>query len=124
MSPRTWKTDKGCKGLRNSLLPHYFSPSGDKLNHEKIMTEFISGIDNLMEWRKDMGLEIEIDENSGNKFKNDQTFVIHPPSRYEELFKATDKNDEFWGFLASCSNTHETKVSFKLFYWLYSELVH
>ena len=120
---KTWETGKACAGFRDKLLPHYFSPSGDKLNHEKIMTELISGIDNSMEWRKDMGLEIEI-ETKETKFQTRQTFVIHPPSRYEELFKTTEKNGEFWDFLASCNNTYEMKASFKILYLPYSELVH
>ena len=95
----------------NLLLPHYFHPKGDGLNHEKIITELLSGMNNSMEWRKDMGFVIQRE-----KFKkmHHQSFEIHPPSRYEDLWKNVSENNEFWGFLATC-NIIEMTVNFEIF---------
>ena len=58
-SAKMWETDEKCYELRNLLLPHYFNPRGDGIDHEKIITDLLSGISNSMEWREDIGLEID-----------------------------------------------------------------
>ena len=110
-SPRTWETGTHCNGLKNSLLPHYFNPRGDKLNHEQIISELMSAINNEDKWYRDIGLQISVYTPFwaiGRDIKQ-QTFVVKSPSRYEDLFNAADENHDFWGFLASCNN-YEVKV--------------
>ena len=110
---KTWETDKTCTDLRNKLLPHYFSPTGYKLDPEKIIIDLLSGIHNEGEWYRDMGLEISTKTPFWAMFSQnkilDQTFAIHPPSRYEDVFMAATETHDFWGFLGTC--TSEVKVT-------------
>ena len=105
-SPKIWETDEiprltgvnFCNRMRSSLLPHFFNPNHDDLQHEKIITDLLSGVYNDEEWYQNIGLKIT----RQYYWTQTQQFTIHPPHRYLELFEVADKDHEFWKLLASC----------------------
>ena len=75
------------------------------------MREIMSSINNKEQWEKDMGLKIERDSTFGDY----QTMRITPPSRYIDLFKVAEENNELWNnFLELCFN-YDEKVNNKYF---------
>ena len=95
-----------------SLIPHYIIQHDFMSNHDKMLTELMSGTNNQKEWYHNMGLEITRHHIYGGILAQDMT--IHPPSRYDNLFKAADYNHDFWAYLASCIRLENKVILYNL----------
>ena len=70
-------------------------------NHDKMLTELMSGINKEKEWFHNSGLQLTRYHIYGGNLA--QYMTIHPPIRYEELFTAADYKHDFWAYIASCN---------------------